>query len=167
LQFLNFTGMQLQVVNVRIASRLSDSASYPPNLDQRIVWYEQSLVEDLLQRQQRTDPGRVQGIITELDRLLSVGSTSARVGTAHLRMYSEVLRAVARDLGRSIQFAGQNDRVRIGCGLTDYLRQQVPAKELARLCQRRSRSWIRRLCGGAPLIAGTPLVSASTALRSP
>ncbi len=135
LHFLNVVGARLQTVNMCLARQLADAPLYAVDLDQRIVWHEQSVVEGLLQSLQRNHRARIQGIIVELDRLLSLGSSSALAGTPNLRVYSAVLRAVTRDLGRRIQFAGRGDRVRIGCGLTDYLRQQVSAKELAHLCQ--------------------------------
>jgi hypothetical protein len=149
LQFLDSMGTQLQLANMRLACRLAHAPCYATDLDQRIVWCEQSIVERVLQRLRRTDGAHIQSIVLELDRLLALASSSTLLGTAGLRLYSQVLRGVARDLGRRIQFAGCSDRVRIGCGLIDHLRQQISASDLAELCQPRTRTWTRRLCGGA------------------
>ncbi len=117
-------GGLLEAINLRGAERL-ELATASSGLDAAFVEMEQSYVESVLRDWSRRCAPRHQQLISELDLLLRVVATGGMPlpGSANVRRYARVLRAVTAACGRCPSFASCDDRMRIGTALIHEARQ--------------------------------------------
>jgi hypothetical protein len=127
LDFLSEVGATLQEVNIRVAHSIASGSVSPAVLDDTIIHIEQSVLELKLRNLAVVNEHAHQRVVRQIDRLLNcyrLGIILSLNGCPNLRLYRAVLKRVAVELGRPASFSSQLDRVLIGRGLVNHLRQQ-------------------------------------------
>jgi hypothetical protein len=124
LEFLTRLGRNLQHLNMRLASRIQGSLLDAEDLDRSMISIEQSAVQIQLERLRLKDLDRHAAIISQINRLIAVGSF--RVTPTRLLLkeapYGHILRVALGELGRALNFASQSDRECIARSLIRVLR---------------------------------------------
>ncbi len=130
--FLSAAGRVLQHANLRCVGNLERSCRPVVQLDRKWVAMEQALLEEVLRTLRIRDATRCRGMIRQLDRILGWCALGPSLlwRNSSLRLFSIVLRAVRRDLGRPPSFAIYDERVQIGWTLIRHLHSSVTASGL-------------------------------------
>jgi RHS repeat-associated protein len=122
---LNTISSGLERANGNVALRVAKGQLAGPNLDARLVHYEQSIVQAGLNSFAQSNPEGYANSIAEINGLLNSGG-STRAAASQFpsdRSYMRVLDGVRGNLGRDIDFANQSDREAIGNALTQDARR--------------------------------------------
>lgn len=133
LTYLARLGAHLERVNVGWATEIAHgrypwaalqavSVGAARELDSALVSMEQTVVDWHLSQLGDFEARNRSQVVRQIDRILNWAphglSLLPRVHSAHA--YGQVLRRVAREIGRSLRFALREDRIRIGLGLIGY-----------------------------------------------
>jgi RHS repeat-associated protein len=123
--FLSTLGKDLEGINITIAASIKEGALGGPGLDAELVRTEQAKVQESLDSLQKADRAGYEKVIGEINATLNptgLGKFAVtRFGTD--KAYSQILDAVRKDLGASIDFANQKHREAIGNKLIEHLRR--------------------------------------------
>ncbi len=118
--FLLSVGRTLEEFNTRAALRLERDVTRESGLDDKMVAIEQSAVETMLRHLALTDAVGHAVTVVQMNRLLRLAGPfypASWLGSEVRSAYGRVLQSVARELGRPISFALQEDRESIGRAL--------------------------------------------------
>jgi hypothetical protein len=120
-------GSTLESYNQSLAQTVLHSQQVGPMLDRSLVTLEQWVAQRYWRRYCVQHARSCRSVERELDRLLN-GTHPASVFSnlwGESREYSLVLAQVRIARPASLRFASQKDRVQIGCGLVEHLRQRL------------------------------------------
>jgi hypothetical protein len=124
--FLSEVGIVLEQLNLSVAQQVARRPWLTADLDGDIIRSEQSAVEVLLQKLERSNAATHQHVIQQTNRLLERARRESNIELLfpYGAYYSRVLRTTQRELGRPVDFAVQSDRELIGRTLIYHLREQ-------------------------------------------
>jgi RHS repeat-associated protein len=130
--FLSGVGEELQRLNRGFAQALQEGGNLTlsgpdptgPALDKKLIHFEQSTIQQLLNNLKEKDPDGYNQVIEENNALLN--PTDKMKKGAEIfptdAAFGKILDAVRKDLGRNIDFAKQSDREAIGLKLVEHIR---------------------------------------------
>lgn len=117
-------GAALEAVNRSLAEVVYQGTEAGPQLDERIVCIEQSVVEQSLRDARSSRFNAYLEVLQALDAILNHASwLSALHVSSTVRWYRRVLAGVRDELNSPLEFARQNHREKIGMALITALRR--------------------------------------------
>lgn len=129
LEFLSAAGETLQCVNLDAAHSIAGGGFHGTDLDESIVVVEQAVLELKLRSWAKVNQRIHRLTIRQVDRLLNclrLGIIPNACTCEDLRLYVNVVRSVAAELGRPPTFEAELDRVCIGRHLIQELETVGP-----------------------------------------
>lgn len=123
--FLSATNQNLESMNKAMVSAVEIGLLGGENLDVTLVQNEQTIVQGGLDKLQGSDPTGYGNLINEANSLLNPQGFTATLGSLAPTdsAFAQVLDAVRKDLGGTIDFANQSHREAIGNKLIEHIRQ--------------------------------------------
>jgi hypothetical protein len=126
LEFLSAVGETLQCVNLEAAHSIAGGRFHGTDLDESIIVLEQAVLELKLRSLAKVNERMHRLTIRQVDRLLNclrLGVIPNACKSQNLRLYVNVVRGVAAQLGRPATFEAEFDRVCIGRQLIHQLKE--------------------------------------------